>query len=191
MEETTRRSAWVREILWEKLKMRSVHFFALIAASLLCAPAAAGGKTATSELINNQGERVGTLTLTQGTAGVLITLRVSGLPPGYHGMHFHAMADCSDHAAFKKAGGHVDPHKKPHGFLHPGGPHEGNLPNLIVDQGGKAELELYTQMVSLEQDPAKLLDEDGSSLIIHANRDDHRSQPIGGSGDRIACAAVK
>lgn len=171
--------------------MRPLHLIAYIAASLFSAVAAAGAKTATSELVNNQGERVGTVTLTQGTAGVLITLKVYGLAPGYHGMHFHGVADCSDHEAFKKAGGHVDPHKKPHGFLNPDGPHEGNLPNLIVDQGGTAELELYSQMVSLEQGPAKLLDQDGSALIIHANRDDHQSQPIGGSGDRIACAAIK
>lgn len=171
--------------------MRSLHLVAFIAVSLFSAAAAAGAKTATSEIVNNQGEGVGTVTLTQGTAGVLITLKVSGLPPGYHGMHFHGVGDCSDHEAFKKAGGHVDPHKKPHGFLHPDGPHEGNLPNLIVDQGGAAELELYSQMVSFEQGPAKLLDQDGSALIIHANRDDHQSQPIGGSGDRIACAAIK
>ncbi len=168
-----------------------LHLVAFMAVSLLSAAAAAGAKTVTSELVNNRGERAGTATLTQGTAGVLIKLEVYGLPPGYHGMHFHAVADCSDHEAFKKAGGHVDPHKTPHGFLNPLGPHEGNLPNLVVGQGKTAEVELYSQMVSLEQGPANLLDQDGSALIIHANRDDHQSQPIGSSGDRIACAAIK
>lgn len=171
--------------------MRSLHLITFIAISLFSAAASAGTKTVTSEIVNNRGERVGTVTLTQGTAGVLMLLKVYGLPPGYHGMHFHSVADCSDHEAFKKAGGHVDPHKKPHGFLNPGGPHEGNLANLIVGQEGTAELELYSQMVSLEQGPANLLDQDGSALIIHANRDDHQSQPIGGSGDRIACAAIR
>lgn len=168
-----------------------LHLVAFMAVSLLSAAVAAGTKTVASELVNNRGERAGTAILTQGTAGVLIKLEVYGLPPGYHGMHFHVVADCSDHEAFKKAGGHVDPHKKPHGFLNPLGPHEGNLPNLVVGQGKTAEVELYSQMVSLEQGPANLLDQDGSALIIHANRDDHQSQPIGGSGDRIACAAIK
>ncbi len=27
----------------------------------------------------------------------------------------------------------------------------------------------------------------GLSFLVHANRDDHVSQPIGGAGDRIAC----
>ena len=30
----------------------------------------------------------------------------------------------------------------------------------------------------------------GLSLIVHANPDDHVSQPIGGAGDRIACAVL-
>ncbi|WP_368859879.1 superoxide dismutase family protein [Mycobacterium tuberculosis] len=36
-----------------------------------------------------------------------------------------------------------------------------------------------------------LKDANGSALIIHAKADDHKSQPIGGAGDRIACAAIK
>jgi Cu-Zn family superoxide dismutase len=35
-----------------------------------------------------------------------------------------------------------------------------------------------------------LLDGDGSALLIHAAPDDHTSQPIGGAGARIACAAL-
>ena len=37
----------------------------------------------------------------------------------------------------------------------------------------------------------KLLDENGSSFMIHAGADDHTSQPIGGAGDRIACGALE
>jgi Cu-Zn family superoxide dismutase len=36
-----------------------------------------------------------------------------------------------------------------------------------------------------------LRDGDGSALIIHANEDDHTSQPIGGAGARIGCAVIK
>ena len=35
---------------------------------------------------------------------------------------------------------------------------------------------------------AALLDADGTALVIHAEPDDHLTQPIGGSGPRIACA---
>ncbi|MCX4026637.1 superoxide dismutase family protein [Endozoicomonas sp. SM1973] len=142
-------------------------------------------------IINNQGKTIGNVAIKQGTEGVLINIKAKGLPPGYHGMHFHRKGDCSDLATFKSAEGHIDPHKKPHGYLNPKGPHEGNLPNLIVSQDGSVEVELYSHMVQLKEGPAKLLDEDGSALIIHANKDDHTSQPIGGSGGRLACAIIK
>ncbi len=38
---------------------------------------------------------------------------------------------------------------------------------------------------------ALLLDNDGSTLIIHEKPDDHYSQPIGGSGARIACSVIR
>ncbi|HBS33699.1 MAG TPA: superoxide dismutase family protein, partial [Parvularcula sp.] len=42
-----------------------------------------------------------------------------------------------------------------------------------------------------ENGPYPLLDDDGFAIIIHANPDDHVTQPIGGAGDRVACAAFK
>ena len=172
---------------------RSFSSFGLVAVIFLLAAnsVAAENKSVETEMINNKGEKIGTLKLTQGTEGVLINLNVSGLTPGYHGMHFHAVGDCSDMEAFKSAAGHVDPHKKPHGFLNPKGPHEGNLPNLVVAADGSVEVELYSQMVSLEGGDANLLDADGSALIIHVSKDDHMSQPIGGSGARVACGVIK
>lgn len=145
----------------------------------------------TSDIINNAGKKVGRIALTQGTEGVIVNIKASKLPAGYHGMHFHSVADCSDRAGFKKSKGHVNPDKKPHGFKNSQGPHEGNLPNLIVAKNGKVEVELYTQMISLTSGSANLLDKDGSALIIHIDKDDHTSQPIGGSGGRIACAEIK
>jgi Cu-Zn family superoxide dismutase len=35
-----------------------------------------------------------------------------------------------------------------------------------------------------------LLDEDGSAVVIHADPDDHRTQPIGGSGARVGCGII-
>ena len=35
-----------------------------------------------------------------------------------------------------------------------------------------------------------LADKDGSAIVIHANADDHRAQPIGGAGGRIACGVI-
>lgn len=147
--------------------------------------------TKSSEIINNKGEKMGEISLVQGTKGVLITIKASGLTPGYHGMHFHSVGDCSDHHEFQHAKGHVDPHKKPHGYLHPEGPHEGNLPNLVVAKDGTVEAEHYSELVSLTAGDANLLDSDGSAFIIHAQKDDHITQPIGGSGARVGCAVIR
>ena len=35
-----------------------------------------------------------------------------------------------------------------------------------------------------------LLDADGAAILIHALADDHVAQPIGGSGDRVACGMI-
>ncbi len=143
-----------------------------------------------AEIVDKSGKVIGTLKLTQGSQGVVVNIKASDLPPGYHGMHFHAVASCDHAGGFKSAKGHVDPDKKPHGFLNEEGPHEGNLPNLVVAADGTVEVEMYSSLVSLVDGNANLLDADGSSLIIHANQDDHNTQPIGGSGGRIACAVI-
>ena len=39
--------------------------------------------------------------------------------------------------------------------------------------------------------PHGLKDSDGSAFVIHANEDDHSTQPIGGAGARIACSVIK
>lgn len=165
--------------------------FGLICFFYLVANCVAEPKTVEASIINNSNKEIGTVKVTQGTEGVLIYIKAKFLPPGQHGMHFHSVGNCSDLEAFKSAKGHVDPHHKPHGFLNPDGPHEGNLPNLIVGKDGTVEVELYSEMVNLKEGQASLLDTDGSALIIHINQDDHYSQPIGGSGARIGCAEIK
>jgi len=161
-----------------------------VLAVFIAGPSQAAGGDLAAPIIDNNGTVVGEIRARKASGGVLLDVRVKGLPPGRHGMHFHAVGDCSDHAQFQAAGPHVDPNKRPHGFLHPQGPHEGNLPNLVVHADGTAEVELYSHLVRLDEGPAALLDADGSSLIIHAEPDDHLTQPIGGSGARIACAVL-
>ena len=80
-----------------------------------------------------------------------------------------------------------------HGLLNPSATDSGDLTNLTVAQGGTLDAEVFTGFVTLGQTGgrAPLLDEDGSALVIHANPDDHVTQPIGGAGPRIACAVIK
>ena len=154
-------------------------------------PASSRDADAVATMINTDGATVGSALFYEGTQGVVMRLAVEGLAPGVHGMHFHAIGTCDDdEAGFKATGGHVMPFGKPHGFMHPEGPHAGNLPNLIVGDDGSAVIELYSNLVTLTDGEAALMDADGSTLIIHENEDDHLTQPIGGAGGRIACGVV-
>jgi len=159
----------------------------------LAAPAAAqDGATAT--LIDRDGRRVGTATLAEGPHGVLLTLRLEGLPAGPHGLHFHTTGTCDDAAVgFKAAHAHVNPDGREHGLMNPAGPDDGDLPNVQVAADGTAEVEIFTVLVSLSgaEGRALLLDDDGAALLVHANADDHVTQPIGGAGDRIACGVIE
>ncbi len=166
-------------------------FSMIIFAPVAMAKMPAKSTVAQATMINNQGEMIGIAMIKKASNGVLIDLSVQGLEPGYHGMHFHNVGNCDDMDAFKNAGGHIMPTDKPHGFFHAQGPHEGNLPNLIVHKDGTAQVELYSNLVQFDEGPAPLLDEDGSTLIIHENRDDHITQPIGGAGGRVACGVIK
>ena len=165
----------------------------LCVTTLLCSSAAcATMHKLDAPIINNQGVAIGTASITEATSGVIIRVDVAGLPEGRHGIHFLMKGACAATEAFKPAEGHIMPDNAPHGFLHEQGTHAGNLPKLIVGNDGSAHVELYSQLVSLKDggDLPALQDADGSALIIHANEDDHITQPIGGSGDRVACAAI-
>lgn len=180
-----------------KIKL-SRKFLALFVTGFFSLVSLAGADQSTSKVQeyttavqDAKGEQIGSLKLRKASGGVLINISLKGLEPGMHGMHFHKSSKCDHDMSFKTAEGHIDPDKKPHGFLNPEGPHEGNLPNLVVHSDGSAEVELYSQLVTFDSGKAGLFDENGSSLIIHTNPDDHFSQPIGGAGGRVACASIK
>lgn len=159
------------------------------APSAASAPAAA----ASVELRDADGVIKGSVSMTDAPKGVLMKLEVWGLPPGWHGLHFHEKADCSD-PAFTSAGGHVHGGgTRVHGLLNGAANEAGDLPNLVVGDDGKAVAELFSPFVSLSGSGGRawLRDADGSALVVHANADDHITQPIGGAGARIACGTIR
>ena len=58
---------------------------------------------------------------------------MSGVTPGLHGFHIHAVGKC-EAPAFTTAGGHFNPEKKQHGMHNPQGSHAGDLENLTVPE---------------------------------------------------------
>ena len=150
------------------------------------------GATGQAVLINASGANIGRVDLRQGPTGLVIKVEASGLKPGWHGIHIHATAACE--APFTSSGAHINhgEPKQPHGLLNPAGPDDGDLPNVFAGADGKVNAEVFTTRarISTEGPGQWLWDADGSAIIIHANPDDHTSQPIGGAGDRVACAAL-
>lgn len=143
-------------------------------------------------LVNAAGVNIGRAVLTQGPTGLLIRIEAEGLTPGWHGVHIHATGQCA--APFTSAGAHINhaAARSPHGLLNADGPDDGDLPNIHADAQGRVRAEIFTTRARIASEgPGQWLwDADGSALVIHANADDHRSQPIGGAGDRVACGVM-
>ena len=169
--------------------MRHVATLLTALVALAAAPIASAADMAGADIVNTDGEVIGKAAFEQTPTGVLISVDVTGLPPGGHGIHLHAVGACTPN--FKAATGHINPDKVKHGLRNPEGPDNGDLPNLFVAADGTARAEFFTTRVSVSGgDMPALLDEDGSTVIIHEHPDDHMSQPIGGAGGRIACGII-
>lgn len=160
------------------------------------APTAASapvGARAMAPLMNAQGTPTGVAILRQGPRGVVIHLEATGMTPGWHGVHLHAAGTCAG-PKFETAGAHVHEgtEKGVHGLLNAEATDFGDLPNVYADASGAVNAELFSPFVRLAKTgPGQsLLDADGSALLIHASPDDYTSQPIGGSGDRVACGVI-
>ena len=144
--------------------------------------------SARSTLYNVNRQAVGQATLQQTREGVLITVDLSGASPGTHGFHIHETGRCEPN--FDAAGGHFNPGGNQHGFLNEGGAHAGDLPNVHIPESGRLRFEMLARDVRLTGGSNALLDGDATALMLHAFADDYRTDPSGGSGDRIVCGVV-
>lgn len=160
---------------------------ALALAALPLAGRAAETRFATVQLTGTDGSPVGSATLRQWPAGVLISVELFGLNPGEHGIHIHETGGCAPD--FVAAGGHFAPAGQGHGFTGPNRPHAGDLPNIFVSVDGVAAAHFLNDRIALDDGPSTLFDEDGAALIVHANADTYGEKA--GAGDRVACGVIK
>lgn len=167
-----------------------VLFSAAAAFAQPAAPgAAASGKDTLVTMRDGKGTTVGVVKLTEVPNGVLMHVQLAQVSPGVHGFHIHETGKCEP--PFTSAGGHFNPAHKDHGIASNSGMHAGDLPNLTVPESGKLTIDLFAPGVSFRGGAAPLFDSDNSSLVLHAGPDDYRTNPSGGSGDRIACGVIE
>jgi Cu-Zn family superoxide dismutase len=142
------------------------------------------GITGTAELVETQ----------QGGGKIVnITVTLSGLKPGMHGLHLHAVGKCTPD--FTAAGGHFDP--GPAGNTDPDANHPfhmGDIPQISIRPDGKGMLKATTTRVTLSDGPLSLFDTDGSAIIVHGNPDQGiTGEPKSGvsGGPRVACGVIE
>jgi superoxide dismutase, Cu-Zn family len=170
--------------------MRRRYLVIMLAMLGLGLPAIGHAQSPRAQLKDAQAKVVGTATLSEVPGGVRVTLRVNGLKPGEHGFHIHAVGKCEP-PDFMSAGGHFNPYGKHHGLANPAGPHAGDFPNLEVGADGTGSLDTIDSLVTLKEGAYSLIQPGGTSLIIHADPDDEKTDPAGNSGARVACGRIE
>lgn len=131
----------------------------------------------------------GTVKFTQKNKVVEMDMNVYKLTPGIHAVHIHEFGDCSATDA-KSAGGHWNPSGEMHGKWEKDQFHMGDIGNLVADKDGTARLIFKTDKwcLTCNDDKKNIM---GKSLVIHADKDDFKSQPSGNAGGRIGCVEIK
>lgn len=166
-------------------------------------------RQAYADLKDLKGAPIGSITLTQHAQGVLLRYNLQGAPPGWHAMHIHETGICEP--PFASAGEHFNPGAEEHGY-DADGTHAGDMPNVFVAADGTAVGESFNNRIALSTDQPtdvnvlnraigavrnaagmethNVFAGRGSSVVLHLQPDDYRTNPSGGASDRIACGVI-
>lgn len=143
-----------------------------------------------ADMLSPVGEKLGTAKFYPAPGGVRIDVELIQQVPGPHAIHIHAIGKCEG-PDFRSAGPHFNPTNKKHGMENPEGPHAGDLPNFEAGPDGHAKFSIVATMVSLGDGPNSLFHEGGTSLVVHENADDYKTDPSGNSGARVTCGVIE
>ncbi len=145
-------------------------------------------KRAMAKLEAKSGSNVsGVVRIQETEGGVLVSVEAKGAPAGSHGFHVHAKGDCGSPDG-KSAGGHFNPANTSHGGRKSAKRHAGDWGNLDANQEGAIKTSFWKfRGVTLGDGPNSIV---GKAIILHAKRDDMKSQPTGAAGARLACGVI-
>ncbi|KAI5566894.1 hypothetical protein BDE02_13G052300 [Populus trichocarpa] len=119
-----------------------------------------------------------------------VTGRITGLSPGLHGFHIHALGDTTN--GCNSTGPHFNPLKKDHGAPSDKERHAGDLGNIIAGSDGVAEVSIKDLQIPLSGMHSIL----GRAVVVHADPDDlgkgehELSKTTGNAGARVGCGII-
>jgi Cu-Zn family superoxide dismutase len=163
----------------------------LVLGASACTVGEPGGQVATSTLESRSGSTVtGSAAFLDTPSGIRLVIGVEGASPGAHGVHLHAVGDCSAPDAMS-AMGHWNPEMHMHGDPGVDGAHHaGDVGNLMVKADGTGLLTF--EAADWEVGSGSPMDIMGKAIIVHASPDDLATQmPPGNAGARQACGVIK
>ena len=140
---------------------------------------------ATATLLDPGGAVTGNATIAAIGDRYDLEVEARNITPGPHGLHLHTVGRCQPRD-FSSAGGHLNPFNRQHGALNPAGSHLGDIANMEVAADGSGKVNALLDGTRQEIE-ARVFDEDGTAIVLHAGPDDYRTDPSGSSGGRIAC----
>lgn len=124
----------------------------------------------------------GVLQLEETDKGLHVWGEISGLTPGEHGFHIHEFGDLRSDDGMA-TGAHYSSTGHAHGDINAEKGHEGDFGNVVADDKGVAKIDLVANDVHLHF----VL---GRAFVVHADKDDLKTQPSGNSGARIGVALI-
>uniref|UniRef100_A9LNI5 Superoxide dismutase [Cu-Zn] n=1 Tax=Olea europaea TaxID=4146 RepID=A9LNI5_OLEEU len=133
----------------------------------------------------------GTVYFTQeGDGPTTVTGNLSGLKPGLHGFHVHALGDTTN--GCMSTGPHFNPVGKEHGAPGDENRHAGDLGNITVGEDGTAAINIVDKQIPLTG-PHSII---GRAVVVHSDPDDlgrgghELSKSTGNAGGRVACGII-
>ncbi|GJU48704.1 superoxide dismutase [Cu-Zn] 2 [Tanacetum coccineum] len=114
--------------------------------------------------------------------------KITGLKPGPHGFHVHALGDTTN--GCNSTGPHFNPLNKEHGAPWDNVRHAGDLGNIVAGQDGMICLKYRVAEIIPLSGQYSIL---GRAVVIHADSDDlgrgnhELSKSTGNAGARVGC----